>query len=302
MSFSEEFLFNASKLIEVKSIESDFGHILRLVKKATDKFITKTPVETYIHGSYANNTNIFFPSNLEVCVELKLPRFEYAIAGDYFINHELEYGPKEFRQDLFDTLSEIIENDVKLECLMNDKSITIPRHGPMKHSVEITPCVSFTLVEDNGAEFKGVLVHNGKTGTNIATFPKLHKRNGEAKDIRCEGNFKRFVRLFKTLKAIAVRENKEDEMLNRAARGYFIECLLYNVPDNLFRGKTLNETFLKIINYLAHANLYYCVCQNDVWHLFGKATEFWNEKAAGDFIKSTKVFCREFPTTRANLA
>jgi len=309
MAFCEEFLFNASKLIDVKSIDVDFEYIQKLVKQALKTF-TKTPVDVYVHGSYANHTNIFFPSNLEVCVELKIPQFEYDVTGEYYVTHELEYGPQQFRTDLYNALKEIIEKatskpmvkEPQHTCELSGKTIVIPKHGVLKHAVEILPCISFTLGDDEGAEFKGVLVYDSEEKADIATFPKLHQKNGQLKDIQTEGNFKRFVRLFKTLKAISVRENEDDELLKHSCRGYFIECLLYNVPDSLFKGKDQNEIFLKIINYLAHANLDNFTCQNHVWQLFGDAGELWKERDARNFISSIKVFYRECPSNRINLA
>jgi len=302
--FNQEFLLNASKHIEVKSIATDLTFIKSLVTKALvriKKTIPNAVVETYIHGSYANATNIFFPSNLEVCVELKLPKYEYSLTGDYYVNHELDYGPREFRQDLFDAINEQVESP-DASCKLNKQCIVVPKHKTLMHVAEITPCVEFVLTDDNGGEQKGILVHDAKIEKDIPTFPILHQKHGQTKDVRCEGNFKKFVRMFKTIKAIAGRENKNDEYLGRPVRGYFIECLIYNVPDSLFHGVDLHDGFLKIMNYLAHIDIKTFQCQNHVWDLIGSAGEFWNEKDANAFVTAMKIFYREFPKNRTNLA
>ena len=307
MPFSNELLNNASKLITVQSIDSDFAiakeYIMKAVKKlakATKNVVSEKTVDVYIHGSYANATNIFFPSNLEIVVELKIKPFPYTLTNNYFVQHELELTPKKFRDMLFDALHEIIDPN----CTDGDKRIIMHRFGKLRHTVEITPCISFEYTEKDGAKFKGVILHDKVQGADIATFPKLHTKNGQTKDIMTEGNFKRIVRLFKTLAAVHSRETETTPV-----RGYFIECLLFNIPDALYRGsagpdndrEALQEVFLKVLNYLLHANFTSYVCQNLVWHLFGNTAEFWNAKSAHEFVTNIKTMYKLFPPNRIML-
>jgi hypothetical protein len=314
MPFNDEFLLNASNFIEVKSITTDFEIVKDYLKKAIAKLskftsnkVKEKDIDIYFHGSYANATNTYFPSNLEVAVELRVPEYDYIMESEYYIQHRAEYGPKSFRQHLFSALSEVIESETKtakvagIEISTDDKCIIIPKHGNLKHIVEIMPCISFIMKEEGGAEHRGVLLHNAGTDLDIATFPKLHQKNGQAKDLKCAGNFKRMVRLLKTLNSISARENQDDELLNCKTRGYFIECLLYNVPDQLYIDSNIGDVFLRIMNYLSHIDISNFACQNLVWLLFGKAGEFWSEKEAYSFITSTKVLYRQFPVTRTTL-
>jgi len=299
MPFSKEFIINAAKLIEVKSVDSDFAiakdYIMKAIKKIAKDipYSKESDIDIYIHGSYANVTNIFFPSNLEICVELKIPQHEYTLSNNYFVAHNMPFAPRDFRAALRDALSEIIDPN----CTENDKCIIIPQFGKLRHTVEITPCFSFEYTEPEGARFKGVLLYDAAVGADIITFPKVHAKNGQTKDVKCEGNFKRMVRLFKSLNAVYARENETS-----ATRGYFIECLLFNVPDALFRGSSLDEIFIKILNYLLHANLDGYVCQNLIWQLFGSAREFWDINGAHKFIRQIKVLYKTFPSTRTMLA
>ena len=52
------------------------------------------------------------------------------------------------------------------------------------------------------------------------------------------------------------------------APSYFIECLLYNVPDGLFAPK-LAQTYAGIVGWLKNANLQDFQCQNGRAPLFG---------------------------------
>ena len=90
------------------------------------------------------------------------------------------------------------------------------------------------------------------------------------------------------------------------ATGYFIECMLYNVPNKLFLnidgGAGLTDVFNKVINYLLHCDLEKFICQNHVWQLFADANEFWNVRHAGDYLGAIVHLYNIFPPNREFLA
>lgn len=313
MPFGKDFLYNATKLLDVKSVDGDFEFVDGLVREAL-KLVGERrigiinpnqSVDIYLHGSYANATNIYFPSTAEICVELKIPPYDYQISNDYYILHNLSYTAQMFRTDLRECIDVVLARNVRgatVKCGEGDKCITIPQHGNLKHAVEIMPAVSFRFNEGSSAHFDGVVVYDKSVGQEIATFPKIHQTNGQNKDIRTDGNFRKTVRLFKTLTAIAARENPNDEFLNFRERGYFIECLLFNVPDSIFKSVDMGEIFLKVINYLMHADITNFVCQNLVWHLFGTARELWRPSSATKFLRQLKTLYVGFDVGRTELA
>ena len=65
---------------------------------------------------------------------------------------------------------------------------------------------------------------------------------------------------------------------------YFIECLLYNVPDGLFAPK-LAPTYTGILAWLKTAKLNDFQCQNGLVSLFGPQPEQWSVKKARAFVK-----------------
>ena len=70
-----------------------------------------------------------------------------------------------------------------------------------------------------------------------------------------------------------------------AAPSYFIECLLYNVPDDRF-GPELAPTYLGILTWLKTARLNDFQCQNGQLPLFGPQPEQWSVKKARAFVKA----------------
>ena len=60
---------------------------------------------------------------------------------------------------------------------------------------------------------------------------------------------------------------------------YFIECLIYNVLDGLFKPK-LVPTYAAIVDWLKTADFQGFKCQNGRVDLFGSGKEQWSVKKA----------------------
>ena len=70
------------------------------------------------------------------------------------------------------------------------------------------------------------------------------------------------------------------------APSYFIECLLYNVPDEYFDGNESNCMFNVLKWLFNHRNsLGGMVCQNGITNLFGNSSTQWNTSDAKLFIE-----------------
>ena len=325
MPFSYELLKASAKEINVPSVGLDFEYAKELIYGAlavmseTNLHINPDELDIYVHGSYASNVNIYFPSNLEIVVELKrtlefdpeiVAQTGYQLFNNYFVNLGLDFGVAEFRAELFGALSAQLPSKVS----ESDKAIVVAPHKNLKHTLEITPAFSFRHVQhEHGRIYHGIVIHDAGVGADIVTFPKLHAFNGHGKDLATNKNFKSIVRMFKTLNAIGEREFDFP-----STRGYFIQCLLFNVPSDMFvvrdrfllalieegedTGAMLHQIFLKVVNYLTHANLENFQCQNTVWKLFGNAAEFWSFPAARAFIRNIKKLYSSFPESRVKLA
>ena len=69
------------------------------------------------------------------------------------------------------------------------------------------------------------------------------------------------------------------------APSYFIECLLYNVPDRLF-NRELVLTYTGILDWLKTAKLNGFQCQNGQVALFGAGREQRSVKKARAFVNA----------------
>ena len=80
----------------------------------------------------------------------------------------------------------------------------------------------------------------------VVSFPQQRHQRGSKKEKAADKRFKRTTRMFKAARNRLVNRRaltKED------TPSYFIECLLYNVPDDLFAPK-LAPTYVDILTWL----------------------------------------------------
>ena len=116
----------------------------------------------------------------------------------------------------------------------------------------------------------------------VVSYPEQHHQRGLKKEKAANERFKRTIRMFKAARNQLVSRRaltKED------APSYFIECLLYNVPNDLFAPK-LAPTYVGILTWLKTARLNDFQCQNGLVPLFGPQPEQWSVKKARAFVKA----------------
>ena len=156
--------------------------------------------------------------------------------------------------------------------------------GPGNMTADVLPAVLFKKytafyargVEtfDEGVEFADA------DGNLTINYPKLHIKNGEEKNsaARTKGLYKPSIRMFKNARNWP-RSQVPD------APSYFVECLLYNVPDENFSG-TFQQTYYNIIKYLLNNSILTFSCQNGQLPLFGPTATQWNTTDASTFISA----------------
>ena len=87
---------------------------------------------------------------------------------------------------------------------------------------------------------------------------------------------------------------ENDEIQDDTAPSYFIECLLFNIPNEMFRQR-LVQSYSRIVDYLLTANLQQFECQNGKRELFGSSMDLWSVNKARRFIRSLKRLWDNWP-------
>jgi hypothetical protein len=114
----------------------------------------------------------------------------------------------------------------------------------------------------------------------IVNYPNLHYDNGVQKNSATSGLYKPTVRLFKNARSYLVQQRAIAVSL---APSYFLECLIYNVPDNLFVSNA-QQAYRNIVEWLRTADLEQMMCQNGQQPLFGNTPEQWSLTSARTLV------------------
>jgi len=253
------------------------------------QFKGKCLFETYVQGSYANETNIHGSSDVDLVVQMQLP-FEEQIRD---LNSEDEkrfwekygdtwYGWPQFRADVIARLREFFfvhEANKCIDIRHFDSAVRIP--------ADIVPAIEYR--EYSGFPSREVEIYEegiffrDRAGHPIINFPKQHLRNGQQKDAETERRFKPIVRVFKNAR------NRCDDFDADEAPSYFVECLVYNIDDAVFR-QPLCEAYVACVEWLHdHRNeLGGFDSQNGLFKLFGDGRHQWRIEYAQRLIAALK--------------
>lgn len=245
--------------------------------------------EVYLQGSYKNNTNIYADSDVDIVVEListfkhNLPVEEAKSAGfskaTYFLN--------DFRTDVMKALRKKynISDNFKDYISSGCKSIKVDPKGN-KRKADVVVSMQYRNYSSQKNYKEGIIFSNACNDAEIINYPELHYQNGVQKhsEDRTNGWFKPTVRIFKNARN-KIKENKP--FLD--APSYFLECLLFNVPDEEF-GTNYQTTVPNVLNWLSDKlndqkeSWKDLKCQNQMLEVFGYNNTQWGITDARSFV------------------
>jgi hypothetical protein len=241
--------------------------------------------EPYLQGSYRNVTNIRGDSDVDLVVELtsvhysNLTEAEKAQLG----MTSAEYSWQGFRNDVIAALTSYY--GVQYIDTSGSKSIKLlPNSGRLKADVVVA--VTYRHYERMRVIAEGINFWTLPGWQQIYNFPKLHYDNGANKNSQPQTNgwYKPTVRVFKNARNRVAETNA---FLPKRFPSYFIECLLYNVPNGKFGG-SFQSTFTASLNWLSDelngGNWEKFRCQNGMYDLFGNSTVQWNIDDAREYV------------------
>ncbi len=116
----------------------------------------------------------------------------------------------------------------------------------------------------------------------IVNYPDQHSANCTQKHQSTFNRFKPLVRIFKNMRSRLVNEGL---IADGIAPSYYIEGLLYNVPDGKFQN-SLVDTFVDTVNWILQADRAAFRCANKQHILFGDAAVQWPAANYDVFMKA----------------
>ena len=92
------------------------------------------------------------------------------------------------------------------------------------------------------------IIEFSKLGYKTTQNPTKLMQNIQQKNLRTNGNYLLMCKLIKMLELELILSNRSN--VNLSSKTFFVENVLYNVPDKFFDCKEFSEIFLNVVNYL----------------------------------------------------
>ena len=280
----------------------------KVIRKAirTYNYSRNYDFEDYLQGSYASHTNIYADTDVDIVVQLNsVFRWNgaYLSAQQRRVINETyptaTYSLVDFKSEVISALRDKF-GYFKVE--IGNKSVKVlPDDSANRYKADVVIALQYRLYvptrrkNTKKDELTRLYYYEGiwfstEIGEEIINYPKLHLSNGLDKNQKTNGKFKPVVRIFKNMrnKAIELGYLPSKEI----AASYFIQCLLYNVPEDIYTSyRSYQDTVENILNYL-HKELTddesykHFVSQNEIVPLFGSGNDKWNINLARLFLKA----------------
>ena len=253
----------------------------------------------YLQGSYKNSTNIRGDSDVDVVVQLR-ESLGYDIStlnpnerGAF----DREYSPAtytltQFRADVLSTLQTSFGSRVR----SGNKAIFVAKR-PGLVDADVMACQTHRFF---GGTTTGITVPFHMDGMQFFTqsdhrriinWPRNHYDKGVEKNTATNGYYKSTVRIFKNLRNSLY---DQDAIATASAPSYFVESLIYNVPNSEFgtshKGNALSA-LLWLYNEHEQGRFQNLVCGNGFLSLFGATPEQWDIPLAYNFVTACMHAC-----------
>ncbi len=199
-------------------------------------------------GSYANNTNVRHDSDVDIKVELHDPYVHAFEPKLNFMARQLRndyQGPwtaGHLRDEVGTALAAAFD-DVDAG---HNVAFYVPEVAGSRPSTDVVPCYTFRQYQNTACTQwdEGSIVYT-RDGGKIVNWPRQQLINGRDKNARTNHRYKFVVRALKAVENDLAGLGEID-----ALPSYLMECLTYNVPDQVLTGDTLDEAFCGAIAHL----------------------------------------------------
>lgn len=276
---------------------STYNAIKKALESADAAYYEKN-FKVFLQGSYGNDTNIYAESDVDVVIRLddvyfaditQLAPEDKEAYNQAFIPATYSYD--QYKQDVLNILTNRFGADVKV----GDKAIAIAANGSRRKadviaSMQFRRYWKFKGVYDQHYD-EGICFFNG-AGERIANYPKQHSENLTRKHQSCNQWLKPMVRVLKNLRGKLVAEGILETGI---APSYYLEGLLYNVPNQKF-GISYANCFENAMNWIqTESEKDKLLCANEQYYLLWEGAQTsWEKANAETFLEAAITMWNEW--------
>lgn len=262
---------------------------IRNALNASDSVVHGRSFEVFLQGSYKNDTNIRGDSDVDVVVQLNetFRRDISALPVDQQTLYKSEHQDATYSFDQFrgEVLRSLRNKFGTSSISTGNKSLKVSG-GSGRLPADVIVCLQYRKYRSyqslTDQRYVEGIAFNAQDGSYIINFPAQHYDNGVTKNSNTHDCYKPSVRMFKNAREYLVSHQRITSSL---APSYFLECLIYNAPDERF-ADSFQQTYSEVVNWLVNADLASMICQNGQLELFGNSSEQWQIDSAHRFVKA----------------
>jgi hypothetical protein len=297
---SEQQLKTWTSLGSVAQSRDTYNGIKSVLEDKNAPYADKANIEVRLQGSYGNDTNVYGDSDVDI-VLCQRNLFYYDINGlnesdqaAFKRDHPntAEYDIPKFKSDVVAWLSKHYPED--FDPAKGNKALHIKGRNNRRNA-DILVCGQHkkysAYPNPDGAKFAEGVIFFPRNGNSIVNYPKKHSDNLTQKHQETGEWLKPTIRIFKNIRT---RMWQIGIIGDGAAPSYFIESLLYNAPDGLFRDnyQTTVESLIKFAEITDPSKL---VCANyQHWLVRDNQSTSWPSENYKSFVHGLRSFYTNF--------
>ena len=297
MSIPESQLETWSHQGSITQSSTTYHSIKSVLEASTTPYASKN-FKVFLQGSYGNDTNIYAESDVDVVIRLDDCFFsdvdelsEEERAAHKLAFSDATYTHVDFKRDVVSVLTTQYGSAVKA----GDKAIAIDANGSRRKS-DVIVATNFRRYSkfrstSESAYVEGICFFNA-AGERIANYPKQHSTNLTTKQQAASKRLKPMVRVFKNMRSRMV-----DDGLIKAgvAPSYYIEGLLYNVPNDKLTS-SYGDCVVNTLNwYRQEARKVDLVCANEQYYLLrDRSHTCWPQVNCDAFVEAAVKLWNEW--------
>lgn len=227
------------------------------IRNALDAWpgVARRNKRVFVKGSYRSRTNVRRGSDLDIAVELRglgddNESFLVQRTGDAaglsdgelgLTDAPVGYGSARatFKGDVHRALVDVFGAS---RVTWNNKCVTVAGSATML-PVDVVPCSTYRLYQSRAEWSEGIRIVPD-TGPDIVNWPDYDYDNGVTKNRVTSKRYKRVVRGLKAL------ENVMADAGHPETASWLVECLVYNVPSELFTSTSNYENVDRTLRWL----------------------------------------------------
>ena len=274
-----------------------YSSIKNVLEASTTPYAGKN-FKVFLQGSYGNDTNIYAESDVDIVIRIDDCFFSDldALSEEEKAAHkralsDATYTHVDFKRVVLSVLTTQYGSAVKA----GDKAIAIDANGSRRKADVIVATQFrryFKFRSTSDSEYvEGICFFNA-AGERIANYPKQHSANLTTKHQASSKWLKPMARVFKNMRSRMV----DDGLITTGiAPSYYIEGLLYNVPNDKLTS-SYEDCVVNTLNwYRQEAKKVDLVCANEQYYLLRDGSHTcWPQANCDAFVEAAVKLWNEW--------